>query len=361
MQKENKLRLRDLHLKSLPNNIVYIGSAGFEDRALGFLLRAKGESRKFSVCVGINYEPFNNRNRCEEFEKLALDIFQSFCWKTYDRKCPENFEESINQLIFLSSTASQIVIDISGMSKMLIVVILYGLRHTKVPVSIIYAPAEKYYPTRLNFAREKGKAESTDYFPYFLTTDVYKVVTTTKLSSIAMHDAPLVMVAFPNFNHLEISALLNETNSQKLFLIDSVKNLEHNSWRLEAIKWVNRGINKYVSPVTYEIDASDINANIDLLEAIYNEWHLTHKVALSPTGGKLQAVATFCLKVMHPDIHVVYPVVRHFAEEYTEGFTSHKEIFFQDFSEYTHHLDMHRRKSLLQIQQLLSTRTKNSA
>jgi hypothetical protein len=109
----------------------------------------------------------------------------------------------------------------------------------------------------------------------------------------------------------------------------------------------------YATPICYETDASDINANIAILDKIYNEFHLTHKIVLSPTGGKLQAIATFCLKNMHPDIHIVYPVVREFEQDYTEGYLTHSEIFFPSFKVFADKLNRHRMIGLSEIRQIL--------
>ena len=346
-----ELTPRLLNIASLPGDILYVGATGFEDRSLGFLKDSCVLRKKFKMCIAIEYQPFAPENRKVEFENIAKSVFAEIRWKTYDRARPENFSPHIEEILTLSKTASQIVIDISAMSKMLIVVLLQGLRKVSLPLSIIYAPAKTYYPLREDY--EKAKSKFVDAFPYFLTTDVYKVVTTTELSSIAMQGAPLALIAFPNFNHLEIAALLNETNAQKLFLIESVRDPKHNAWRLEAIRWINRGLARYVTPITKEVDASDINANIRVLEEIYDEMHLTHKTALSPTGGKIQAFATFCFKNMHPEVHIVYPVVREFSHRYTEGHLPHCQFFFENFADFVENLNRYRTRRLFEIQQIL--------
>jgi len=294
-----------------------------------------------------------SRNRKEEFYSFAKETFDNIEWVTYDRKTPENFNKGLLQILKTSDQAAHIVIDISAMSKMLIVVLLYGLRKTGLPVSIVYAPAKVYHPLKEKFEEEKTKSKFTESLPYFLTTDVNTVVTTSELSSIAMQGAPIALIAFPNFNHREISALLNETSAQKVFFIEGNRKSDQNGWRLDAIKWINHSFESYTSVDCKEVNAADINGNIKILDGIYQENYLTHKIALSPTGGKLQAVATFCLKVMHPDIHIVYPVVRQFAEDYTEGYFPHIEIPIKNFLSFTKSLDRHRLKALSELEQIL--------
>ncbi|MGD6935202.1 MAG: hypothetical protein ACQCN5_13460 [Candidatus Bathyarchaeia archaeon] len=353
--KKIELQSRPLQISDVKDDILYIGAIGFEDRAFGFLNEALKQKKHFKKSIAIKYNPNNFNNREAEFFQFTKNIFQENVVVTYDRFCPDNFNAIISEIVQCTQTVSQVIIDVSAMSKMLIVVLLYGLRNVNLPLSIIYAPAKVYHPLRDNFEAVKSKIEkeSSDVSPYFLTTDVYTVVTTTTLSSIAMQGAPLAMIAFPNFNYLEIAALLNETNAQKLFLIESIKDLGENSWRLDAIRWINRGLKSYVTPTNYVVEASDINANIKVLEEIYQQEKLSHKIALSPTGGKLQAVAAFCLKIMHPDIHIIYPVVRQFAQDYTEGYQAHLEFFLPSFSKYVNTLNDYRKSELFEIAELI--------
>lgn len=353
-----EMHTKHLEMDAIQKDILYVGVAGFEDRSLGFLKIAAGRGKKFQSCVAIEYQPFDSENRKTEFADLAAKVFGDIQWRTYNRFCPEDFTQSLHDIVGFSRSVSKVVVDVSAMSKMLVVALLHGLRDLNLPLAIAYAPAEVYYPLKGDY--EKAKEKLSDASPYFLTTDVYRVVTTTSLSSIAMQGAPLVMVAFPNFNHLEIAALLNEMNAQKLFLVESVPRPEKDAWRLDAVRWINRGLKTYVTPTCYQTDALDTNANIEILERIYNDWHLTHKIALSPTGGKLQAVATFCLKNMHPDIHIVYPVVRKFAKDYTEGCLPHSEISFRNFRDYVTKLDHYRKRGLSEIKQLIERSEKEA-
>ena len=180
--KKTELFLNHLKINDLPDDMLYIGSAGFEDRSLGFLKDSKNQTKAFKLCIAIEYLPFNPKNRKAEFEDLASQIFEKIQWKIYDRKSPETFAQTLNEIIGLSQSVSRIVVDISGMSKMLIVILLFGLRNLDIPLSIIYAPAMVYHPLKEKYEEEKAKSKFPDTFPYFLTSDVFTIVTTTELS-----------------------------------------------------------------------------------------------------------------------------------------------------------------------------------
>ncbi len=328
------LEITKLDLDKIPEDVLYVGVAGFEDRSLEFLKKSIENDKKFKSCFGIYYQPLDENNRKDEFNNYAEEIFSKIIWAEYNRYSPEEFTETVNKILDMSKHFSQIVIDISGMSKMLIIVLLHGLKELIVPIRIIYARAGLYHPIRKEFERVKAQ-DQTNKFPYFLTSHVYEVLTTNELSSISMQGAPILLIAFPNFNYLEVAALLNTMNPQKLFLIESINELSKNAWRLDAIRWLNSELEKYISPTKYEIDASELDLTINILEEIYSKWHLTHKIILSPTGGKLQTVASLFFKIIHPDVHIIYPVVKRFDQEYTEGARDHYEILIENFHEFT--------------------------
>ena len=298
---------RNLQLNEISESILFIGSVGFEDRSLAFLNEAKRSKKQLSTCIGVQYLPHNPKNRKDDFDKLAHEVFKHVDLITFNRKSPELFDKELLKIQEATNRCSHIIIDISAMSKMLIVVLLYGLRKISLPLSIIYSPAKIYHPTKEKFESIKNKTGLLEMPPYFLTTDVNSVVTTSELSSIAMQGEPVVLIAFPNFNHREISALLNETNAQEVFLIEGKHKTADALWRLDAIRWINGGFRSYSNVHFIEIYASDIKDNIKLLDQLYQTNYLSHKIALAPTGGKLQAVASFFLKVMHPDIQIIYP------------------------------------------------------
>jgi hypothetical protein len=344
---------RPFMVDALPSSTLYIGAAGFEDRALALLSVFEKAKRRFQHCEAIEYEPFNPRNRRSDFDQKAQGLFDSVSWETYHRFQPEAFTEALGRTRERSLSSSQILLDVSAMSKMLIVVMLQGLRTLDCPLRIVYSAAKIYHPTRSEYEKRSLVAPEP---PIFVTTDVFRVVTTHALSSIAMQGAPIVMIAFPNFNYLELMALLNEINPHQLILIEGSTSSSEDAWKLEAIRKINKGLEVYLEPKRFLADPLDIEANLSILDEIYNEYCYTHKVALAPTGGKLQAVAAFFFKVMHPDIHIVYPAVRDFAKDYTDGCINPSEVYFPNFQKFITQLDKHRVRNLLEISRPMESR-----
>jgi hypothetical protein len=111
------------------------------------------------------------------------------------------------------------------MSKYLIVILLDIFKEFVGNVIVIYSKAETYYPTREEFEFKKNELPIT---PTFLTKDVYKIALTTSLSSIAMQNSPLLMIAFPTFNYRELIALLNELTPQYLIEFEGIPHEKYN-------------------------------------------------------------------------------------------------------------------------------------
>ncbi len=332
------LSFSKLRPESFPTNTLYVGAAGFEDRALTFVQLAGAKKQMFDSCIGIQYEPHDPKNRKQTFAIETKKVFRERVWMAYNRFEPEAFASNLAKINEMCNHMSHVIVDISAMSKMLIVLLLHGLRQLSKPVTIVYTQAKFYSPTEQQYRR----ASHPKMTPIFLTSDVFRVVTTNSLSSIAMQGAPQALIAFPNFNYRELAALLTELNPQHVILIETDSSEPSEQWRTEAIRKLNQGIATYLKPEWREVNPFDLRSNLSLMEGLYDSFYATHRVTLSPTGGKLQAVACFIMKNIHPDIHVVYPVVRRFAKEYTKGAIEPSELTLEDFRSFVEELDQYR-------------------
>ena len=351
--------IEELNLNRIQTPITYICAIGFEDRAQAILNEALKTNIKFDKIIAIEYKPFDKRNKLAEF-KEKIEEFKipesSIEFIIYDRFEPEEFLEKLDMVKKSIIPDSHIIVDISAITKLLIVILLQGLIDRKNNLHIVYSEAEIYHPVKEKFNAEKSKYErETESLPIFLTTDVYDIVTTTSLSTTSMQGYPLLMVAFPTFNHCELTALVNEITSQHLILIEGRPHEKQNHWRLEAIKWLNRKIIEHLSSngntKGHEkiVSTFDYKETIKVLEEIYQKFKYSRKLIVVPTGSKLQTFGVFILKQMHPDIQIVYPVTKEFTELYTEGAKALWCISFSNFSSSVRRLDEYRKSGLTEL------------
>ena len=351
--------LERLDISRIPEDSVYIGVAGFEDRCFTFLEECGKNDMKFQSVIGIKYEPFDEKNKVSKFEYFTLKVTQKskFEWMIYDRRNPEEFSNSIKHIEKSLELEENIVIDISGMSKFLIIVLLYGLKDYSGSIHIIYCEAEIYHPSEEEYESKKEK-HAEDTFPSFLTTNVYKIVTTTELSSTSMQGYPLLIIAFPTFNYKEMYTLLNEITPQYLFKIEGNPREELNQWRLKALRWINRKLDIDFDPnikgiYNTELSTFEYVNTIEILNEIYKKHKYTHKCIIAPTGSKLQTLGVLFFKQMYPEIQLVYPVTTMFLEEYTEGCKEIWHIKVENYSEFMMKIANFRRTDLKQLGNML--------
>jgi len=91
----------------------------------------------------------------------------------------------------------------------------------------------------------------------------------------------------------------------------------------------------------------DYFSTIQALEEVYQNYSCIRKTLLAPTGSKLQTVAAFIFRQMHPDVQIVYPVTKQFKlgeYEYSQGCREIWGIHFNGFLKFTSSLESYRKQ-----------------
>ena len=306
---------------------AFIHAPGFEDRTMAFLDVIKPNRESFAVLL--DYRPFNQRNRMDDVRKELADVgiqCKNQHVLTYHRFEPEDFEQSMNDLIrYLGVT--HVVVDISTMSKLAIILTLRVLGKMDVSVSILYSEAKDYGPNEAEFDRAKECNEvhrpSLQVF-----TGVHGVVRIDSLASVAMQGQPTAALAFMSFNDALTQTLLNTVYPARLFLING-RPPEH-FWRENATAWIHDHVriewsddnplqdNDDLLPAR-SVSTLDYRETVILLLDLYWQLSPNHRILLAPAGSKLQAVGCYIMKALHPDVHIEYPSPEGFLNVYSSG------------------------------------------
>lgn len=351
--------IQDFNIESLREPAVYIGAAGFEDRGLAVLNKAKQRKKTFEHVIGIEYEPLDHRNKKEEFEKLACEVVSSesnMKWVTYNRESPGEFDEALTQIHRTCSQVPNICFDISAMSKLLILILLQVLRNIDASLTIAYVQPKVYHPDEKEFKEKIEEAKRTQKIPEFLTGGVYEVVTTSALSSVSMQSYSTALVAFPTFNHKLLSALQSEVTPQDLIIIEGEPLRDHNKWRRGAIRQLNEEFYSSAARKTAAVSTFYYKETVERLEELYKDYQFTHEFLIAPANSKLQAVGVFFFKQMHPEVQILYPTPKSFLfAQYTEGTMQIHQIFLPNFGRFIKSLDGHRRLSLAELGDKISS------
>ena len=151
------------------------------------------------------------------------------------------------------------------------------------------------------------------------------------LASVAMQGQPTAAIVFMSFNDALTQLLLNTVYPSRLFLINGSPPVH--SWREAATAWVHEQVRKEWeddNPVGLAEGSAlamplrvastlDYRDSMHLLLDLYWQLSATHRVLLAPSGSKMQTVACYLMKALHPDIHIEYPSPESFMPEYSTG------------------------------------------
>lgn len=306
----------------IQDKTLLVCAEGFEDRSLSFV-KSLG-SKVFTHALVLTYQP-TRKSRLAELTAACEN-----CSNTrpiaikYDRFCPAGFESEFPaQLSSILKNVAEVVIDISVMSKLMILIVLNTLKTFNGKVRIIYSEPVDYAPTKEKFEEHQKALRLAAGLP---SCGVHDVVRTPMLTSVIMQRSPAIIVAFTSFNEQLIRALLSNFNPTHLFLINGVPPTL--SWREDATQKMhadvlndyrvdnpvdeNRRLRRRSSTLYYA-------ETFNVLSDIYRKYCVTNRIVLAPTGSKMQALGCALFKLCCPDVHIEYPTPESFL---VEGFSS---------------------------------------
>ena len=318
------------------NKTLLICADGFEDRSLSFVQLIG--SKLFSKVFVLTYQPTRKSRlpelmmACEKCSHLPPDVIK------YDRFHPAVFEgEFPNKINCVLGGIEEVVVDVSVMSKLMILIILNTLRTYSGKVRIIYSEPVDYAPTKNEYDQHYEALRLAAGLPSY---GVHDVVRTPMLTSVVMQRSPAIIVAFTSFNEQLIRALLSNFNPAHLFLINGVPPTL--LWREEATQKMHANVlsdyrvdNPFDTNGRLELRSSTLfyGETFSVLSDIYRKYCVTNRIVLAPTGSKMQALGCALLKLCCPDVHIEYPTPESFL---LKGFSSSEikcihQVVFPDF------------------------------
>ena len=311
--------MHGINTPQIGNNDCLIVCAGFEDRSVEVLNRIH-HSEKTGFSVGIvRYLPEYAENKIEELRLIGRDSGLSVTEFVYDRENPSGFGEELRSF---TQTSSRIYLDVSGMSRLLIVQALVALiGHHNQELSIIYGEAEDYPPSKEDFEQDWDGGESKTVLSY-LTTGIFEIEATPELSAVSMLGEAIRLVAFASFNPAQLSNLIQELQPAYMEVIHGIPPRNGNKWRTEAIRKINkRMLDEFRGKREREASTLDYREMLSVLLNIYTERNEFDRIVVAPTGSKMQAVAVGLFRAVLNDVQIVYPTPQFFSDPraYTRG------------------------------------------
>ena len=311
--------LQEIEFPSVGTGDCLLVCAGFEDRAIE-TLRRTCEAGKTGFSLGIvTYLPDYQENRISELRTISKKAALQTTDFVYDRAKPTGMGEALQRF---TQQLDRVFIDISGMSRLLIVQALVALISSQSRmISIIYGEAKEYQPSKGEFERDNpdGNAKPS---PSYLSSGIIEIAATPELSSVSMLGEAIRLVAFPSFAHEQLTNLIQELQPTYADFIHGVPPAPKNKWRTEAIRTLNRlTLNELRGKKEHKTSTLDYRETLDKLLQIYAERNMFDRLVVAPTGSKMQSVAVGLFRSVLHDVQIVYPTPQTFPkpDKYTSG------------------------------------------
>ncbi|OGS80480.1 MAG: hypothetical protein A2Z94_02625 [Gallionellales bacterium GWA2_55_18] len=313
---------------------VLLVCGGFEDRVMTVLDKAASSKSCGLTVLNFEYAPTVESNHFEQVSMICEDAGWKHIRIGYDRCNPSGIFDNVAKQ--LPSDVRRLYIDISGMSRLLIVQLIAGLiehKNNMPTVSILYTEAVTYPPTEAE-AREKLASRTHDSSAIFsfISIGVYDLAIVPELSSSDINRAPTRLIAFPSFNPAQLFSVKSIIQPAKTTLIHGVPAEPALRWRTEVISQLNL-INDDVVDQSLSISTLDYSECLSILLELYDEWSEFNSLVLSPTGSKMQTVAVGIFRGFVRDIQIVYPTPLRFTDptDHTHGAKQVYELKLDSF------------------------------
>lgn len=324
---------------------LFIGAYGFEDRSTGWLEHQQKQGIILDLACMIKYKNPKGRNRIKRirqiFEKIGINQ-NKITEIVFDVKSPFNIETNLSErLLNLLTQYEEIVIDISAMTKLLILVVLFQLIEFKGTVRIVYSEAREYAPTEDEYRCSENDMRMIARFP---SSGIESIVRQNCLSSVRMQGQPVALIAFTSFNEQLVRHMLGTINPHRILFINGRSPRKEFSWREIAKYEIHKKIieeypddNEIIRPGVLKRTVSTLyyRETVNGISEIMRQYSTHERIIAIATGSKMQTVGLFFSKIIYPDIHIEYPTPdSYFVEGHSKGIQNIYEIKIPIFSEF---------------------------
>jgi hypothetical protein len=338
-----------------------IAAPGFEDRTLALVRTLTKLPNRRAVLM--RYRDWQSNNKVDEliaaFRQKKIHIRQQDVLDYY-RYSPDGFADALSSWL-TRERCTRVLLDISTMSKLAILLCLEVLRDLNLDVTLFYAEASDYGPSREEYLH--ARAENNYPRPSIqVSTGVAGVMRVTRLSSVALQGEPCAAIAFMSLNERLTQALINAIYPSRLFLVNGRPPVH--TWREEATAWIHDQLRQEWpesdNPVSSNSETSlglpcrvtstlNYAETVELILGLYWELANQYRIILAPTGSKMQTLGCFIAKALHPDIHIEYPTPESFLPFYSVGIGPVWQVKLGRVGDYVQMLRLRERRNHLSV------------
>lgn len=326
--------LRHAQSLSTDKKRILLIAEGFEPRSLSWIKRQPTETL-FQHAVICKYFP-STRNRFDEMvQEVTKRTNSSPLVIEYNRFEPTAFEQEFAmQMSVLLTENCEVVIDVSAMSKMLIMIIVNLFRDYNNDLRLVYTEPKTWKPSEDEYLAAVEDIRTYGSRIALSSIGVFDITRTSRLASVVMQNSPTLLVAFTSSNEQALSALFNAVVPSSALLINAKNGRE--PWREEAAIQINQRVMNDFRIYRTAINSFDLLDYISVfkyLAEIYRRNCYSKRIIVSPTGGKIHTLSCALIKACCQDIHIEYPTPEsyHFDDYSSNEINAIYEVHFPHF------------------------------
>lgn len=312
---------------------VLITAEGFEERALSWI-KSQPNHILFTKSIICKYDPEQKGKYDEVLSEVKCRTEREPLTIPYNRFDPTEFEQFFREKNDYLNY-DEIVVDITVMSKLLIMIVFNALKSFAGNIRVVYTEPKTWSPSEKEYL-EYVETHAKGYSSIGLSSiGVYDIIRTPGLSSIVMQDSQPRLIAFTSSNEHLLSVLLNEVVPTNTLLINA-KN-EREPWRADAALAIHQKVIESFG-IADSIECFDLLDYRGVFIRIAKEYAdncYRNRIVLSPTGGKIHTIACALLKNCCSDIQIEYPTPEGYViEDYSsEEIEEIHEILFSNYKD----------------------------
>jgi hypothetical protein len=306
------------------NADLFLCALGFEPRALTVPQELAKKGFKCQMSIYLEYKG-NNRANLLNLRSLSKflkgfsgDLVQAL--PADDLSIASQLKTHVAILVKQKSGPAKVVFDVSAAASRVVMSVMKVLLENEVDLTILYAEAEKYYPT-LEEYENLGKRTISEVA---IEKGVEFVQGSPEFPGQHLDPLPNCLIIVPGFNMERTKAvlgtldptLITSPNESIVWLI-GVPHLEENEWRYKALLAVNELDEKTAH---FKVSTFEYKNFMLVLQRIWLERWRSNNITLSLLGSKLQTVGASLFCYLHPDIKLIMSAPKQYsAKHYSEG------------------------------------------
>lgn len=301
---------------------LFLCALGFEPRAISVPEQLAKSGFKCQLSIYLQYKGhdqanlINMRSLKKFLKAFSGDLVQQL--SADDISIANLLRTNIATLAKQKSCAPKVVFDVSAAASRIVMSVMKVLLESEVDLTILYAEAEKYYPT---FEEYQVKHTISDVA---IEKGVEFVQSSPDFPGQHLDPLPNCLVIVPGFNMERTKAvlgtldptLITSPNESVVWLI-GVPHLPENEWRYNALLTLNELDEKTPH---FKVSTFDYKNFMLVLQRIWLEKWRSNNLTLSLLGSKLQTVGASLFCYLHPDIKLIMSAPKKYsAKHYSDG------------------------------------------